>query len=278
MGRGTVLSVVLICAGMISQERQAHALPSDDFNDNTRAATWSEIEDDAALLAVAEQGQRLEAVSGKTSASDLDAIYLSNGPTGFRLSAQDDFQMRISYDIGAALPLANTSGSDWRFALDFGFGTTAGGEDSFAAAVAWAPFPIGGAPFRATGAAYRVGNVQSPLAPITAFAPQAGTIYISYDTGDDEIYVSDTGYGAANADYTQGGLVQGTWDADSLLVAFGARGHGVDVAAGAAWLDNFAVEQGTILPVPEPATTAAALPLLALAGAGLSGRGRRARR
>jgi hypothetical protein len=258
---------------LLAPVHSAYAVPADDFNDNVRGATWTEIEDNAALLSVNETNQRLEAVSSKTSAFDLDALYLSDGPSGFALSANADFQMRVSYDIGATLALAQTSGSDWRFALDFGFGTTANGDDSFAAAVAWAPFPIGGAPFRATGAAYRVDDVQSPLAPITAFAPQTGTIYLSYDAAGDTIHVSDAGYGAANADYSLPGLVQGQWDADTLLVAIGARGHGVDIAPGFAWLDDFVVDAGTVVPVPEPTTAAAA----ALALGVLAATGRRPR-
>jgi hypothetical protein len=238
----------------------ARALPVDDFNDNARAATWSEIEDNAALVSIAEQNARLEAAGSKTATSDLDAIYLSDGPAGFALSAAQSFQMRIHYDLTAPLAAAATSGTDWRFALDFGFGTTAGGEDSFSAAVGWAPVPVLG-PARGLGYAYRVNDVQTSVA--TGLAAPSGTLYVSYDQPTDTIRVSDVGYADPTPDAVVPNLVHGQWNATQLLVAFGARGHGADIAPGAAWLDDFVIDAGDVVAVPEPATASVAL----LAGA-----------
>src|SRR3954464_14612063 len=103
----------LAVIGALVLARGAHALPADNFDDNARATTWTEIEDNAALLSIAEQNARLEATSSKASAFDLDAIYFSDGPGGFALSTAQNFQMRISYDLSAPLAAGATSGTDW---------------------------------------------------------------------------------------------------------------------------------------------------------------------
>src|SRR3954454_22656748 len=150
--------------GALAFTRGAHALPADNFDDNARAGAWTQIQDNPALLSIAEQNARLAGVSSKTSALDADAIYLSDGPAGFALSAVQSFQIRISYQLTAPLAAGASSGSDWAFALDFGFGTTAGGEDSFSAAAGWAPLPVVGIPPRGLGYGYRVNDAQTTLA------------------------------------------------------------------------------------------------------------------
>ncbi|MEM9828547.1 MAG: hypothetical protein AAF958_18310, partial [Planctomycetota bacterium] len=45
--------------------------------------------------------------------------------------------------------------------------------------------------------------------------------------------------------------VRGIWDANALFVSFGARGSGFGVSADDAFFDNFAVEAGRIVAVPE---------------------------
>src|SRR4051794_17529983 len=78
------------------------AVLQDDFNDNTRAAPWSQVEDDASKLIVTETSARLEARSTGTGATSLDAIYLSDGPAGFTISALSDFSFKIDYAFNAA--------------------------------------------------------------------------------------------------------------------------------------------------------------------------------
>jgi hypothetical protein len=234
------------------------ALPGDDFNDNTRDPMWSQIVDGADLQ-LAETNQRLEFSGNKNSVTDLDALYLSDGAAGFALSTAADFKMKVSFNIFDSIPSASRrSDGNWRFALDFGFGTTAGGEDSFAAAIAWAP--VFGVPILGVGYAYRVDDVQTVVG--SGLAPTSGTIYLQYTTATDTITLSLDGYDDPTPTAMIPNLVRapessGGWNANSVLVAIGARGHGVDVASGTAWLDNFSVDQGVL--VPEPATGAIAL-------------------
>lgn len=250
---------VLLSAGLVLGCAQAAlALPNDDFNDNTRDPMWSQIVDGADLQ-LAETNQRLQFTASQNSITDLDALYLSNGASGFALSTAADFKMKVSFSIFDSLPPASRrADGNWQFALDFGFGTTAGGEDSFTAAIAWAP--VFGVPVLGVGYAYRVDDAQSVVG--SGLAPTSGNIYLQYATATDTITLSLDGYDDPTPTATIPNLVRaselsGGWNASSVLVALGARGHGVDVAAGAAWLDNFSIDQGVL--VPEPATAALAL-------------------
>ena len=83
-----------------------------------------------------------------------------------------------------------------------------------------------------------------------------GTLYISYDASEDDLYVSDIGYGAGDAWGTIPNLVQGVWDADmvSPLLGGSTGDLGEALPPGVAYLDNFIVNSGAI--IPEPATVA----------------------
>ena len=79
-----------------------------------------------------------------------------------------------------------------------------------------------------------------------------GILYISYNTILDELYMSDTGYGTTNAFVTISGLLRGEWKADVVSPILSGDAENVVLTSGDAFLDDFVVESGTI--VPEPTT------------------------
>jgi hypothetical protein len=83
-------------------------------------------------------------------------------------------------------------------------------------------------------------------------AIDSGTLYISYDASQDELYLSDTGYGEANSWVTITGLLQNEWDAGFVFPYIGGWSDGVTLNSGDAYLDNFVVDSGSIMVIPAP--------------------------
>jgi len=91
-----------------------------------------------------------------------------------------------------------------------------------------------------------------------------GTLYISYNAAADELYLSDAGYWATNAFVAIPGLLKGEWGGGVVSPDLTGEAN-VALASGDAYLDNFVVDSGTIVLVPEPAT----IGLLGLGALGL---------
>ena len=66
-------------------------------------------------------------------------------------------------------------------------------------------------------------------------------LFLSYNAGADELYLSDTGYGKASAWKTVAGLLGAQWQAEPLYVALGGGSDHVALDAGEAYLDNFVI-------------------------------------
>jgi hypothetical protein len=79
-----------------------------------------------------------------------------------------------------------------------------------------------------------------------------GTLYISYDAGLDELYLSYTGYGSANAWQTVSGLLAGQWASQPVSVVIGGGSDGTALDSGEAYLDNFEVGGAALLGWPIP--------------------------
>ena len=79
-----------------------------------------------------------------------------------------------------------------------------------------------------------------------------GILYISYDASKDELYLSDTGYWTANAWVTIPGLLKGEWGS-AVVIPFlgGSYVRNIALNSGDAYLDNFAVDSGTIVQICE---------------------------
>ncbi len=255
------LAAVVLSAGPLSAGPY-----DDDFNDNAQGPAWTLIEDAPAVGWLDETNNRLE-YRTLQSAGTPDALYLSNGPSGFALSTASDFQMKVDFSFGTPTAMGTVGGAG----LDFGLGTDPSGIDSLSIGhgISWAP---GLGTQRAFAYAYRINNVQTTLLPDFTL-DTTGTLYISYNSGLDEVYLSHVGYGAGDADNTLSGLVQGDWGATQVLVGLGGRGGALQLDSGQAWLDNFVLTSGTVVAAPEPSVLA----LLALGSAGLVRAARRRR-
>lgn len=239
----------------------ARALPADNFNDNTRGPEWTLVQDDASL-ALAEQNARLEVLASSPTSPNTDALYLSNGPAGFRLSTSSDFAIAIDYNFGSF----NGSVVNGALGLVFGIGRDLDGTDSAAIGFGYTNIGIGN--FAAVTVGTRTDDVQTTT-PIGLGGPSSGTFLISYNAAGDDLTLAVEGSPATT--FTLPDTVRTIWGADDLFVSFGARGSGFTTVSGQAYLDNFNVRSGTVV-VPEPAS----LSILALGGGGaLLRRGRR---
>ena len=245
----------LAAVGLALVVARPAAAQSDDFNDGIIGPQWSLVVDDPANLNVAETGGRAVVTSTTGGSPTNDALYLSDGPNGFRLSTASDFSMQIDYRFSTP---AGTAGNGSAVGLVFGVGRDLDGTDS--AAVGYGYATVFGQTVGSTAFAFRTDDNQST--PQTNFAaPNNGTLTVSYDAAADLLTATD---GAAMP-FTLANTVRGVWGADSLYVSFGARGSGIATPSGGATLDNFVINSGVIVPVPEPVSVGfAAVALLAL--------------
>jgi len=213
---------------MVFATSAAYALPSDNFNDNSIDTTlWTLYEDDHSSAWLDETGGRLEFRS-TASADDLAALYIAND-WGFLPTVDFSFKVDFHYDSTASASVFLGIGKDeendvW---LDAGY------EES---AIFYWDALVGGSVIDANEKLRSSDN---------------GTLYISYNAATDDLYVSDSGYGAGNAWGTILDLVQGAWDADVVSPLLGGSADEA-LPSGAAYLDNFVVNSGMI--IPEPAT------------------------
>ncbi len=224
---------------------------SDDFNDNVRGSQWTLLEDSPATLNLLEQNQQLEIIANAPPTSDIDAIYLSNGTAGFKLSTAADFDISIDYSLTDWADLGELTDV---ITLVLGVGRDLNGTDSAAVGVG-----LTGLGTLAYAAAYRIDDQQTAV-PLDLTAPANGNLFVSYNAVDDDLTLGLTGGNA----YILQDTVVGIWNADSLLVSFGARGSGHSLASGDASLDNFLIN-GDVIPIPEPASAALLLTAAALA-------------
>ena len=223
-------TICAVAAVMIFGTSMAYALPSDNFDNNSIDTTlWTLYEDDHSSAWLDETGGRLEFRS-TASAYDL-AAYIAND-WGFLPTVDFSFKVNFHYDSTASASVFLGIGKDgendvW---LDAGY------EES--AFFCWEAIVNGSI----------IDEVEK------ARGSTDGTLYISYNASEDDLYVSDTGYGSGAAWGTILDLVQGAWDADIVSPFLGGDiwGPGEALPSGAAYLDNFVVDSGTI--IPEPAT------------------------
>jgi hypothetical protein len=253
-----VLTIAAVAFSLVPCAAQA-AVYVDNFDDNVRGPQWSEVADDPSL-AVSETSGRLNVLANAPDSPNFDAIYLSDGPQGFRLSTATDFAITIDYIFTAAT--LDTPGGG--LGLVFGVGTDETGFNS--AAIGYGYSGLG---TTSTVVVSRTNDDPTPRG-FDLTLPNTGQFAVVYVAANDALIFGTFVNGNPTEVAILDDVVKGDWNADSLLVSFGARGNGYSTSFGDAYFDNFAVQIGTL--VPEPT----ALAIIGLSAVALLG-GRRRR-
>jgi len=222
----------------------ANVLPSDDFNDNSMNTSMWNLFQESSNVWLDETNERLE-VRSTADMNGAGVVYYANG-WGF-LTA-DNFSFKADFhDSSISVP------GDYEFGTELGLGK-AGGD--------LATIYNNNATISATKIVDEYENVarlgcdkntdgNHVSEGHKTRSQDNGTLYISYDASKDELYLSDTGYWASNAWVTIPGLLKGEWDS-AIVIPFlgGSYMRNISLNSGDAYLDNFVVDSGTIVPVP----------------------------
>jgi hypothetical protein len=223
-----ILPAFIICFSIANVA--AADLRSDNFDDNSQAATWKKLEQDPVNCAVAETNNRLE-VLANGNAIDMDAIYASK----WNLMPDQNFQVKVDFfnNVNSWLWNEVYIGIGYKkevdtFDQDYIY-LAAGCDENYL--VFWYEHVEDGA---------------SVTSNWKTRSSASGTLYISYDTSKDELYLSDTGYGSANAWKTFTGVLQGDWGGRAFGVGIGGSSELEIMTTGQAYLDNFVVDSGQI--------------------------------
>lgn len=202
-------------------------LPSDFFSDNQIGSLWWLDADDPANCWLAETRQRLELRS--TSKSQwASARYVAEDwglDTRCDFSLQVDFHHAIASDDATwlAIVLVPDVADPGMRRVAFGVGGDKG------ASYFW----------------FEAMDETMIRNQFTGRSRSDGTLYLSYDAGLDELYLSDRGYGAANAWTTVRRFVQGVWGSSRVAVALEGGSNLTAVGSGQAYFDNFMVVAGS---------------------------------
>lgn len=201
----------------------------DDFEDGKAGPLWFVYEPEPELARIREVNGRLEART-VGSWENVDAIYVSDG---WRLDTTKDFAIRVDFHF------SKQGAGDGRVTL--GVGPSLDPD-----ARRWAELEAGcfdTGPFYL----YEVSDgfwVQEVVADRSA---DEGTLFMSYNSAADELYFSHSGYGKANAWQTVSGLLAGRWGRAPVYVLLGIGSEGMVLTGADAWLDDFAVNVGTLV-------------------------------
>jgi hypothetical protein len=219
-----------------------HALPSDNFNDNSMdTSLWSLYQESPAVVWLDETSQRLELRSTGVH-NDAYADYYANA-WGF--SPTDDFSFRIDFEHDQ-IPPAIPGDQDWDFSVHLGLAKDWDNEIFLEAGYGVAGPTTAHSFFYCATIVDGYEDAKGEVDKVTDY----GTLYISYDADNDELYLSHTGYWDTNAWITIPGLLRGEWDASLVFPYIGGWSDGVALNPGNAYLDNFVVDSGFIAPSP----------------------------
>lgn len=220
----------------------AQAVPrSDNFDDNSRDSMWGWFwlvmgSGGPSTTWLEETNQRLEVLS-TSEAADVFAVY---GSVGWGPVTAKGFQMKIQYYHNAA-----ATGTNFSQVLV-----------AIIDAVNFVDFPQTEGKYIVFGAGYSGSNrifyyERGDYDGIydsdwKLRSSNSGTLYVSYNANLDVLYLSDTGYGSANAWKTITGIIQGQWGRKTVGIGIGGYSDGVELTSGQAYLDNYILDSGTL--------------------------------
>ncbi|MBN1359132.1 MAG: hypothetical protein JW993_01000 [Sedimentisphaerales bacterium] len=203
---------------------------ADNFADGVPAPLWQLYEPAPSAVQVEEVNGRLE-VSAPVAGSGVQALYVAKG---WMLDGTQGFFVKTEFHFSAS-----DAGEGW-----VTLGLTPDAANPVAQYVDLTAHSLDREPVyagRQTAGGWR----QRWWADRQC---DAGTLYLSYDADRDELYLSFTGYGPVNAWHVATGLIQGRWGGAPLYVTLGGGSVGMEFSGPDAWLDNFSVDEGTVLP------------------------------
>jgi hypothetical protein len=229
--------LITICV-MAAMTSVVYALPSDNFNDNSMNTSMWSLYQQGPNVWLDETNQRLE-VRSTADMNGAAAVYFANG---WGLSTAANFSFRA--DFHCISPSGYGEFGTMLGLCKIGDIATGSSNSATIAATSYEDEMHFSCDKNTDGVHVEEGNkTRSQI---------GGTLYISYDSSEDKLYLSDTGYWAANAWITIPGLLKGEWDSDVVRTFLGGSfTQNVALASGDAYFDNFVVDSGTIAPVCE---------------------------
>lgn len=233
----TFLSVVIIVLIIFCAVALAAVPRSDDFNDNYKGDMWGLFGSGQgpANIQLVETNQRLETLS----TSDVDYFRLY-GSVDWGLVTALDFQTKVAFYHNAVTTGANFSQVYMMLTDTPDFIDYPESEGNYI---------IFGAGYSGSNRIfyYERGNYSGIDDSDSKLRnSDSGTLYLSYNAALDTLYISDTGYGSANAWKTITGIVRGQWNRNMAGIGIGGYSDGVALVSGQAYLDNFVIDSGTL--------------------------------
>ena len=216
-----------VTADISGEDYNVNILIFDDFNDNKRSANWRIFEDDRTSLWLAEANEILQILS-VNEANYIESAYVSNG---WGLDPSNDFSLKIDFHNEIV-----SEANSWLFVR---FSPEPNTDD-------YISFEAGTVSnqryFRYEQVAD--GNIITDYnSPRTT---NDGTIFISFDAGADEFYLSYTDYGAGSDWQTITGLLRGLWSDEKVYIDIGAGADGIEISSSQMYLDDFVLNTGLL--------------------------------
>lgn len=196
----------------------------DDFNDNTRSANWV-IKNPSSIAAIIETNQRLE-ISSLNDINPAEAFYSANG---WKISSTQNFAIKTDFHneaiteffTGVAIRLVDPNASENYIQLS-----------------------------AASEANQPIFNVQANINGVLTHNSinrdhNDGSLWISYNYDTNEIYLSSTSFGPADAFQIVSLPEKIDW-----IVEMTGFTENFGFASGFAWLDNFTIQTGQLMDWP----------------------------
>ncbi len=223
---------VLVClnsSGGIAQGQTTASgvVLQDNFDDNKTGTMWKKF-GTMTGAAVTETNKRLEF----TAASSVSVPFIGYISDKWWIDPNQDFQMKIDLYFDT-----NSYNSGW---ICFGLTSDATGPNNN-----YVTLGIGcSGLFQNYWREWNDGSITRM--DFEGRVMSGVTLYLSYDSWYDILYLSDSGYGEKGSWQTMSKFVKGTWGTVPVYVFLAATTESMTITAGHAYLDNFVIEKGKL--------------------------------